>query len=77
MENRTRSCPVSDSRRVGSESSLDDLEYMLMSREIITDLASMAKAHYAMFQKTTGKLPNKVVMFRDGVSEGQYAHVVE
>lgn len=50
---------------------------MLMSREIITDLASMAQAHYAMFQKTTGKLPNKVVMFRDGVSEGQYAHVVE
>jgi eukaryotic translation initiation factor 2C len=56
---------------------LINFEYMLMSREIITDLASMAKAHYAMFQKTTGKLPNKVVMFRDGVSEGQYAHVVE
>jgi eukaryotic translation initiation factor 2C len=37
----------------------------------------MAKSHYTLYKAKTGNFPNKVVMFRDGVSEGQYAHVVE
>jgi hypothetical protein len=37
----------------------------------------MAKSHYTLYKAKTGNLPNKVVMFRDGVSEGQYSHVVE
>jgi eukaryotic translation initiation factor 2C len=35
------------------------------------------KSHIQTFAKNTGKLPLKIVMFRDGVSEGQYAHCAE
>jgi eukaryotic translation initiation factor 2C len=42
--------------------------------EIIQDLIGMMKSHIATFQRNTGQKPAKIVMFRDGVSEGQYGH---
>ncbi|KAI9636400.1 eukaryotic translation initiation factor 2C 2 [Dioszegia hungarica] len=45
--------------------------------EIISDLAGMMKTHIELFQKNTGSKPAKIIMFRDGVSEGQYGHCAE
>lgn len=42
--------------------------------EIIADLISMMKTHIKTFQKNTKQKPAKIIMFRDGVSEGQYGH---
>ena len=37
----------------------------------------MFKAHLSKWRKNmNNQLPNKVYMFRDGVSEGQYSQVV-
>ncbi|WVF69798.1 hypothetical protein IAT40_004577 [Kwoniella sp. CBS 6097] len=40
--------------------------------EMIADLKDMITMHILLFEKNTGKKPEKVIMFRDGVSEGQY-----
>ena len=48
-----------------------------MSREIIKDLADMVASHIKVFERNMKVKPEKIIMFRDGVSEGQYAHVVE
>lgn len=37
----------------------------------------MTKTHITMFERNMKAKPQKIVMFRDGVSEGQYAHVVK
>ena len=42
-------------------------------KETITDLFGMVISHLKVFQKNTKALPAKIIMFRDGVSEGQYA----
>jgi eukaryotic translation initiation factor 2C len=42
-------------------------------KETITDLVDMLKTHLTLFRKNTGNWPAKIIMFRDGVSEGQYA----
>lgn len=42
-------------------------------KETITDLFGMVVSHLKVFQKNTKALPAKIIMFRDGVSEGQYA----
>nr|XP_019005135.1 uncharacterized protein I203_01979 [Kwoniella mangroviensis CBS 8507]OCF68596.1 hypothetical protein I203_01979 [Kwoniella mangroviensis CBS 8507] len=41
-------------------------------REMIDDLTSMIKDHIKLFEKRTGFKPQKILFFRDGVSEGQY-----
>ena len=44
--------------------------------EIINDLSTMVKDHLMMFYKSTGGYkPHRVIMYRDGVSEGQFTQV--
>jgi eukaryotic translation initiation factor 2C len=42
-------------------------------KETITDLKDMMVTHICRFESNSGKKPAKIIMFRDGVSEGQYA----
>ncbi|WVQ97314.1 hypothetical protein IAU59_004425 [Kwoniella sp. CBS 9459] len=41
--------------------------------EIIQDLSSMIEEHLKIFKKHNGDYPERVLIFRDGISEGQYA----
>nr|XP_019047161.1 hypothetical protein I302_03768 [Kwoniella bestiolae CBS 10118]OCF26091.1 hypothetical protein I302_03768 [Kwoniella bestiolae CBS 10118] len=41
-------------------------------REMIEDLTEMMKDHIRLFEKKNGSKPQKILFFRDGVSEGQY-----
>ncbi|WVW78435.1 hypothetical protein I302_100389 [Kwoniella bestiolae CBS 10118] len=45
--------------------------------EIIADLENMMYDHIVNFEKNTKSKPEKILFFRDGVSEGQYAHCVQ
>ena len=45
--------------------------------EIISDLENMVYSHILTFEKNTKAKPQKIIMFRDGVSEGQYGLVVK
>ncbi|OCF58805.1 argonaute [Kwoniella mangroviensis CBS 10435] len=45
--------------------------------EIIQDLENMMYDHIVTFEKNTKTKPEKILFFRDGVSEGQYAHCVQ
>jgi eukaryotic translation initiation factor 2C len=40
-------------------------------------MTEMVKTHLQTFMKNTNKKPEKILMFRDGVSEGQYGQVVQ
>jgi eukaryotic translation initiation factor 2C len=42
-------------------------------KESITELKDMVKQHLITFQENAKALPAKIIMFRDGVSEGQFA----
>jgi len=47
-------------------------------QEIIADLSAMVKEHLVMFYKSTGGYkPHRIIMYRDGVSEGQFPHVLQ
>ncbi|WWC86242.1 uncharacterized protein L201_001115 [Kwoniella dendrophila CBS 6074] len=41
--------------------------------EIISDLSSMIEEHLKIFHKHNGEYPERILIFRDGISEGQYA----
>ncbi|OCF39530.1 hypothetical protein I317_06689 [Kwoniella heveanensis CBS 569] len=41
--------------------------------EIIQDLSSMIEEHLKIFKKHNGDYPDRILIFRDGISEGQYA----
>ena len=46
--------------------------------EIIQDLCTMVKEHLMMFYKSTGGYkPHRVIIYRDGVSEGQFLQVLQ
>ncbi|CAH1772409.1 unnamed protein product [Owenia fusiformis] len=45
-------------------------------QEIITDLAAMVKELLVHFYKSTKFKPTRIIMYRDGVSEGQFAEVL-
>lgn len=46
--------------------------------EIIQELSTMVKEHLMMFYKSTGGYkPHRVIMYRDGVSEGQFMQVLQ
>ncbi|BEI84075.1 hypothetical protein CcaverHIS002_0406790 [Cutaneotrichosporon cavernicola] len=45
--------------------------------EIISDLANMVREHIERFQKKAGIKPDRILFFRDGVSEGQYMAVTK
>ncbi|CAG8472825.1 17354_t:CDS:2, partial [Acaulospora colombiana] len=44
--------------------------------EIIADLASMVKELLKNFYQTCGRKPERILFYRDGVSEGQFVHVM-
>lgn len=45
-------------------------------QEIIQELSSMVRELLLMFYKSTGGYkPHRIIMYRDGVSEGQFLHV--
>ena len=44
-------------------------------KEIIKDLKDMAKTLMIEFNKKTGYKPEKILFYRDGVSEGQFDQV--
>ncbi|RIA95038.1 Piwi domain-containing protein [Glomus cerebriforme] len=45
--------------------------------EIIVDLANMVKELLKTFYQTCGRKPERVLFYRDGVSEGQFSQVLE
>ena len=45
--------------------------------EMVAGLAEMIGERLELFRKRNGKLPTKVIVFRDGVSEGQFNLVIE
>lgn len=47
-----------------------------MRQEIIQDLASMTQEHLESFEAANRRLPERILFYRDGVSEGQYAQVL-
>ncbi|KAK6618088.1 Protein argonaute-2 [Polyplax serrata] len=47
-------------------------------QEIIQELSSMVRELLLMFYKSTGGYkPHRIIMYRDGVSEGQFLHVLQ
>jgi eukaryotic translation initiation factor 2C len=43
--------------------------------EIIEDLEAVMREHLLFFRKETQLKPERLIFFRDGVSEGQFAQV--
>jgi eukaryotic translation initiation factor 2C len=47
-------------------------------QEIIQELTGMVQSHLEIFQKKNdGELPDRILVFRDGISEGQYAAALQ
>ncbi|KAF2021031.1 Piwi-domain-containing protein [Aaosphaeria arxii CBS 175.79] len=46
-------------------------------KEMVSELAEMVVERLKLWQKLNGKLPTKVIVYRDGVSEGQYKTVLQ
>ncbi|RIB10666.1 Piwi domain-containing protein [Gigaspora rosea] len=46
-------------------------------QEIISDLSGMCKELLKTFYQTCGKKPDRILFYRDGVSEGQFSQVLE
>ena len=46
-------------------------------KEIIEDLKSMVKEHLQNFRVATGFIPTRIIFYRDGVGEGQFAQVTQ
>ncbi len=46
-------------------------------QEIITDLSAMVKELLKTFYQTCGRKPERILFYRDGVSEGQFEQVLE
>ena len=44
--------------------------------ELVADLQGMAAALLRRFRRATGRRPERIVFYRDGVSEGQFGHVL-
>lgn len=47
------------------------------TQEIITDLYNIVREHLKYYFKSNGKKPEKIIFFRDGVSEGQFQIVLD
>lgn len=45
-------------------------------REIIDDFRNIVAHHLRVFKEKNGCLPDKILYFRDGVSEGQFDQVM-
>ncbi|PIL23408.1 Argonaute [Ganoderma sinense ZZ0214-1] len=46
------------------------------SKEMVEDLTRMTMERLQLYKRKNGKLPDRIIVFRDGVSEGQYRHVI-
>jgi eukaryotic translation initiation factor 2C len=46
------------------------------TKEMIEDLENILVEHLKFYQQKNGKLPGKIMYYRDGVSEGQFAEVL-
>ncbi|PIL23418.1 Argonaute [Ganoderma sinense ZZ0214-1] len=47
------------------------------SKEMVEDLTRMTMERLQLYQqKNKGRLPDRIIVFRDGVSDGQYKHVI-
>lgn len=46
------------------------------TKEMIVDLESILKEHLKFYLQKNGKLPGKIMYYRDGVSEGQFTEVL-
>jgi eukaryotic translation initiation factor 2C len=44
--------------------------------EIIQDLENIMRQHLQFFERRTSRKPERIIIFRDGVSEGQFAQVL-
>lgn len=44
---------------------------------MITDLNSMMQERLKLYQKHSKKLPKRIIVYRDGVSEGQFNQVID
>jgi len=53
------------------------LRVQASKKEMITELAAMMVERLNAFRQATRRLPERILVFRDGVSEGQYEQVVE
>lgn len=47
-------------------------------QEIVHEMSSMVQELLIMFYKSTGGFkPHRIIMYRDGISEGQFLHVLQ
>lgn len=47
-------------------------------QEIVHEMSSMVQELLIMFYKSTGGFkPHRIIMYRDGISEGQFIHVLQ
>jgi eukaryotic translation initiation factor 2C len=53
------------------------IEVQTSRQEIIDDMESMATYVLTQYKNSTGKFPKRILFYRDGVSEGQFATVIE
>lgn len=65
------SCDLKATRFVSAVSPQDS------RMELIADLKGMVKAHLKSFYSGTQRKPERIVFYRDGVSEGQFAQLIQ
>ncbi|KAF5384150.1 hypothetical protein D9615_003264 [Tricholomella constricta] len=53
------------------------METQETKKEMVTNLAKMMHERLTLFKTRSGKLPQRVLVYRDGVSEGQFPIVVD
>lgn len=54
-----------------------DLRIQPGRQEMVEDLSGLFKSRLQLWNKKNGKLPENILVYRDGVSEGQYGLVVD
>lgn len=53
------------------------LFFSILQQEVIQELSSMVKELLIQFYKSTRFKPNRIILYRDGVSEGQFQTVLQ
>lgn len=51
--------------------------FSILQQEVIQELSSMVKELLIQFYKSTRFKPNRIILYRDGVSEGQFQTVLQ
>lgn len=56
---------------------ISNIKY-ISRQEIVHEMSSMVQELLIMFYKSTGGFkPHRIIMYRDGISEGQFIHVLQ